>query len=517
LRRVEIPEEVDPVFDLDYRVGYLSGLSLGDGTLRFQPGQRSDKLGFPQPYWRVALTDEEPLLRSGRFLRSFGIDLPIRPFDPGRRSGRRPMQKLETRSIPVLERLVPLLTVERDSRSYRRGFVAGFFDAEGHNGSSLRIFQKDVSVLRRVGSYVRSLGFDFTLEPRPGQTSALRLIGDTHEKMRFLSFFGPAIARKKEVFFGRRLSLPPERVEAVEPGPVRDVIDITTSTGTFFAAGLATHNCYARPNHEYIGLSAGLDFETKIFVKEDAPRLLREKLAAPEWTPQVLAMSGVTDPYQPAERRLEITRGCLEVLAEFRNPVAIVTKSHLVTRDVDLLSELARHDAARVSLSVTTLRNELQRVMEPRTAVPKRRLRAIRELADAGIPVGVMVAPVVPGLTEHEIAEILEAAADAGATRAAYILLRLPHAVKELFTEWLEHHFPDRKEKVLNRIRSLRGGSLNDPRFGSRQRGEGPHAEQIRQLFDVTCRRLGLNEDERGLSTAAFRRPHGVGGQTELF
>lgn len=275
--------------------------------------------------------------------------------------------------------------------------------------------------------------------------------------------------------------------------------------------------CYARPGHEYLGLSPGLDFETKIFVKEDAPALLRRKLADPDWEPKVVVMSGVTDPYQPVERRLGITRGCLEVLAEFRNPVSIITKNYGVTRDIDLLGELARHDAARVTLSVTTLRNEIQRVMEPRTAVPKRRLRAIRELAEAGIPVGVNVAPVVPGLTEHEMAEILEAAAEAGATRAGYILLRLPHAVKEIFAEWLEHHFPDRKEKVLGRIRELRGGRLNDPRFGSRMKGEGPHAEQIRQLFEVTCRRLGLNDDEGGGSTAAFRRPHGSGGQFELF
>lgn len=275
--------------------------------------------------------------------------------------------------------------------------------------------------------------------------------------------------------------------------------------------------CYARPNHEYLGFSAGLDFETRILVKEQAPQLLRKALTSPRWKPKPLGLSGVTDPYQPAEKRLEITRRCLEVLAEFRNPVTIVTKNHLVTRDTDLLAELASHDAALVTVSVTSLRNEIQRIMEPRTSVPKRRLRAIEALAKAGIPVAVNVAPVVPGLTDHEMPAILEAAAAAGATRAAYIMLKLPYAVKELFETWLEQHFPDRAGKILNRLYSLRNGKLYDGRFGFRQRGEGPFAEQVSALFDVTTRRLGLNgKNLRGLSTAAFRRPLAA-GQGDLF
>lgn len=274
--------------------------------------------------------------------------------------------------------------------------------------------------------------------------------------------------------------------------------------------------CYARPGHEYLGLSAGLDFEARIFVKDRAPELLRRELTSRAWEPKVLAMSGVTDPYQPVERKLEVTRGCLGVLADFRNPVSVITKSHLVTRDRDLLGELADHDAARVSVSVTTLDGELRRVMEPRTSAARRRLAAIRELSDAGVPVGVMVAPVIPGLTDHELPSILEAAAEAGARRASYILLRLPHGVKDLFATWLERHFPDRREKVLNRIREMRGGRLNDPRFGSRMRGEGPYARHLREMFTVTCRRLGLNGEERPLTTSAFTRAGGS-RQMELF
>ncbi len=274
--------------------------------------------------------------------------------------------------------------------------------------------------------------------------------------------------------------------------------------------------CYARPFHEYLGFSAGLDFETKILVKEDAPELLRAELASPRWTPQTILLSGVTDPYQPAERRLGITRRCLEVLAEYRNPVAITTKSHLVTRDIDLLRQLASHQAAVVTLSITTLDDRVARALEPRASTPARRLDAIARLAAAGVPAGVNVAPVIPGLTDHELPGILEAAAEAGATRAAYIALRLPHGVAPLFERWLEQRFPERKDKVLNRIREMRGGKLYDSRFGVRGRGVGRHAEQIKQMFQVTCRRLGLNADPRPLSTRAFRRLVN-GAQLRLF
>jgi DNA repair photolyase len=274
--------------------------------------------------------------------------------------------------------------------------------------------------------------------------------------------------------------------------------------------------CYARPFHEYLGFSAGLDFESRILVKEDAPELLRKELSSPKWQPQTLVMSGVTDPYQPAERKLEITRRCLEVLAEFRNPVGIITKNELVTRDVDHLSELAAHGAVAVNLSITTLDGELARRMEPRASHPRERLKAIERLAAAGIPVGVMVAPVVPAITDHEMPKILEAASQAGATSAGYVVLRLPGAVAGLFEEWLERHFPDRKDKVLNRVRDLRGGRLYDPRFGSRMKGEGLFADQIRTTFETFQRRYGLDKPRPELSTAAFRRP-GEGVQLGLF
>ncbi len=264
--------------------------------------------------------------------------------------------------------------------------------------------------------------------------------------------------------------------------------------------------CYARPTHEYLGFSAGLDFESKIMVKTDAPELLRAELESRHWQPQVIVMSGVTDPYQPVEKQLRITRGCLEVLAKFRNPVAIITKNRLVTRDVDLLQELAKFDAAAVNISITSLDPKLQRVLEPRTSSPEARLEAVKQLRAAGIPVGVMVAPIIPGLTDHEAPKILEACAQAGAQFAGYTIVRLPWAVAPLFERWLEEHFPDRKEKVLGRIRDLRGnGRLNNSEWHTRMTGEGIFAEQIASLFEVGRRRAGIGERPQ-LSTAAFRR-----------
>jgi DNA repair photolyase len=272
--------------------------------------------------------------------------------------------------------------------------------------------------------------------------------------------------------------------------------------------------CYARPTHEYLGFSAGLDFESKIMVKEDAPDLLEAELSSPKWKPQVVVMSGVTDPYQPVERKLKLTRRCLEVLARFRNPVAIITKNHLVTRDADILRGLAANDAAAVNISVTSLDPKLQRVLEPRTSVPRSRLDAIAHLHAEGIPVGVMVAPIIPGLTDHEVPAILKACARAGAQFAGYTVVRLPWAVAPLFERWLDEHFPDRKEKILGRIRHLRGGEkLNQSQWYSRMAGDGIFAEQISSLFEVGCRRAGIGARPR-LSTAAFRRPQ---AQLSLF
>ena len=273
--------------------------------------------------------------------------------------------------------------------------------------------------------------------------------------------------------------------------------------------------CYARPTHEYLGFSAGLDFESRIMVKENAPELLCKELASRKWKPQVIAMSGVTDCYQPVERRLKLTRRCLEVLAEFRNPVGLVTKNHLVTRDIDVLRRLAEHNAAVVFVSITTLDATLTPKLEPRTSLPRHRLAAVEALSKGGIQVGVMVAPVIPALNDHEIPNIIEAAVAAGAQFAGYVPLRLPFGVSGLFEDWLARHFPDRKEKVLNRVRAIRGGRLNDPTFGARMRGSGIFADQMESLFEVGCRKAGIAGRRPELTAAAFRVPSSERGSRQ--
>lgn len=275
--------------------------------------------------------------------------------------------------------------------------------------------------------------------------------------------------------------------------------------------------CFARPTHEYFDLSAGLDFESKIFVKQRAPELFRDWLARDAYEPETVALSGVTDCYQPIERQLALTRRCLEVALEARQPIAIVTKNALVTRDLDLLEQMAAQRIVKVALSITTLDQSLSRVMEPRTSSPAAKLQAIEKLAAAGVPVHVMVAPVVPGLTDHEIPAILAAAKTAGAASAGYILLRLPLTVEPVFLEWLERTQPAKRALVESRIRATRGGNLYESDFGVRMRGRGEIADQIGQTFRVFAARNGMTKTAEPLDPKQFRPPVPTSGQRWLF
>ena len=275
--------------------------------------------------------------------------------------------------------------------------------------------------------------------------------------------------------------------------------------------------CYARPTHEYLGMNAGIDFETKIMVKFDAARLLREELCKPSWRPEYIAISGVTDCYQPAERKFRITRSLLEVLLEARQPAGLITKNALVVRDLDLLVPMAERNLVSVALSVTTLDAELARTLEPRTATPQAKLRAIRELSAAGIPVRAMVAPVIPGLTDHELPRILEAVRDAGAGGAGYLIVRLPWAVNPIFRDWLRTHRPLAAERVEGLLRGVRGGKLSDPRWGTRMKGIGPYAETIRATFTAFAKKLGLDTPWPALDSSHFRPPRPARGQGMLF
>lgn len=277
--------------------------------------------------------------------------------------------------------------------------------------------------------------------------------------------------------------------------------------------------CYARPTHAYLGLSPGLDFETKLLFKPEAPALLARELSRPSYRPAPIALGSNTDPYQPIERQLRLTRGILEVLSEFNHPCTIVTKSALVLRDIDLLGGMAERGLVRVCLSVTTLDRRLAGAMEPRAASPARRLQAIEALAGAGVPAGVLAAPMIPGLNDAELEQILASAARAGATAAGYVLLRLPHELRELFTAWLEAHFPGRAAKVLSLIRQTRAGALNDARFGSRFTGTGLHADMLARRFSVAAARHGLGSPSGGLDCSRFRipaKPPTGGGATQL-
>jgi len=274
--------------------------------------------------------------------------------------------------------------------------------------------------------------------------------------------------------------------------------------------------CYARPSHAYMNLSPGLDFESKLFAKPEASKLLREELAKPSYRCSPIALGSNTDPYQPIERVWKITRQILEVMAEYRHPVSIVTKSALVERDLDVLTRLAGDNLVQVFISVTTLDGELARRLEPRAASPQRRLHAIQALNDAGVPCGVIIAPVIPFLTDSGLEKILEAAHQHGARSAGYILLRLPYELKDLFKDWLSTHYPLKAGHVMNRMREMRSGRENDPRFGSRFRGQGQFADLLEQRFVKAGERMGFNKEDRTLDTDRFARPN-PGGQGNLF
>src|SRR6516225_7270473 len=319
--------------------------------------------------------------------------------------------------------------------------------------------------------------------------------------------------------------VPDSVATTLEPDRAREVISTNDSPDIPFEQSVNPYRgcetacvyCYARPSHAYMGLSPGLDFETRLFYKADAGRVLEAQLARRGYVCKSITLGANTDPSQPVERRMNVTRSILEVLARTRHPVSVITKHALVLRDLDLLTDLARDGLASVAVSVTTLDKELKRTMEPRAASPQARLRALAELSAAGIPTAVMVAPVIPALTDHELESILAAAAEAGVRHAGYVLLRLPYEIKDLFREWLAEHYPDRAAHVMSLIRDMRGGRDYDPRFGTRMRGTGPYAQLLSNRFRLASLRLKLNFEPRPqLDTTLFRPPVAPGAQLQL-
>ncbi len=511
-----------PVYqDADYRRGYLCGLIRGDGTLGTYTALRAGATRLETTHhFRLALCDLEALERARTWLSYRYIETKQFAF-----AGTvRPMQAIRAQSRDKVNRIRELIAwPDSPPRAWQAGFLAGIFDAEGsYSGGILRIPNTDREIINRLCDALRRFAFRFVVEHRPREQTKpidyVRIVGGLREHLRFFHTMDPAITRKRDIAGQAVKSTAKLRVVSVEPlGKTMRLYDITTGTEDFIANGVVSHNCYARPSHAYMGLSPGLDFETRLFYKADAAAVLEKQLARPGYVCKPITLGANTDPYQPVERRMKVTRSILEVLVRTRHPVTVITKGALVMRDLDLLAELAGQGLASVAVSVTTLDPELKRTLEPRAAAPQARLRVLRELNAAGVPSGALVAPVIPALNDHEIEAILEACAAAGADWAGYVLLRLPYEIKDLFREWLQEHYPQRASHVMSLIRDMRGGRDNDPRFGTRMRGTGPFAELLRNRFHLACRRHGLNASRRGqLNTTLFRPPTPPGAQLSL-
>jgi DNA repair photolyase len=374
---------------------------------------------------------------------------------------------------------------------WRRGFLAGSFDTEGtFDGETLHIDVEGIQPARAALDACRAFGFDATADE-----AGVDVHGTLGEYLRFAHVTSPTLAKRWDLE-----AMPTHASSAVasieELGVDMPMFDITTGTGDFIANGVVSHNCFARPTHEYLSFGAGTDFERKIVVKKDAPALLRKALSTKSWRGDLLMFSGVTDCYQPLENKYRLTRGCLEVCVEYKNPVHIITKSPLIERDIELLVELAKVAHLSIGISLPFLNETYARALEPYVTPPARRLKTIERLAAAGIRVGVSVAPVIPGLSDEDMPEVLAAARNAGAAFAGYTLLRLPGHVKDVFESRLREALPDKADRVMSHVRQSRDGKLYDASFGVRGRGTGPYAEAIGRLFVATSKRLGFETPE---------------------
>jgi DNA repair photolyase len=499
--------------DSDYKRGYLCGMIRGDAHLAAYPYRDRDGNHGTQHRFRLALCDTEALYRAQGYLLDFAIIAREFVFQAAS-ANRREMSAIHTGACWSFERIHRLIAWPPvPSRSWLAGFLAGVFDAEGSFGSGiLRISNTNQQIIDWIRRCLREFAFRFAIEEpaaddRNKPIKVVRLVGGLREHLRFFHLFDPAISRKLNIEGRAVKSESPLRVESIEPVGTMRLYDITTGTGDFIADGVVSHNCYARPSHAYMGLSAGLDFETRLFYKKDAGKVLEEELAKPGYVCRPITLGANTDPYQPIERQRRVTREILEVLTRCRHPVTVITKGALVLRDLDLLADLARDGLAGVGVSITTLDAGLKRVMEPQAASARARLETVRRLNEAGVPTGVLVAPVIPALTDHELEGILAAAAAAGARWAGYVLLRLPYEVKDLFREWLAAHYPDKADHVMSLVRQMRGGKDYDSSFGTRMRGTGPVAELLRSRFEIACRRLGLGAGRRQPPDISLFRP----------
>jgi DNA repair photolyase len=510
-----------PDQDSDYQLGYLCGMIRGDGTTlgvyryaRARGGQSTHHR------FRVALCDDEALRRTAEYLRA--RDMQTREFAFQATSGR-PMKAISSQraaDIVHVREWISWPTVM--SRGWACGFLAGIFDAEGsYSQGVLRISNTDAEMIHWLTVCLAELAFRYVIDsvrpPDRKSVQIVHIVGGLPEHLRFFHTVDPAITRKRDISGQAVKSSAKLRVVSIEPIKTMRLYDITTETEDFIANGVVSHNCFARPSHAYKNLSPGIDFETRIFAKPNAAELLRAELSKPGYKCSEIMIGVNTDAYQPIEREWKITRSIIEVCSEFNQPVGLITKNATIVRDIDLLAPMAEKRLAAVTISCNNLDHEVARRLEPRCAAPARRLEVMRRLSDAGIPVCVLVAPVIPFLTDHQLEPVLEAAWEHGARSAGYVLLRLPWEVKDLFKDWLERHYPLKAKHVMSRVHDMRGGKDNDPCFGSRMVGSGLLAELLEKRFDIACKRIGFNAERgRDLDTALFNVP-GKAQQLPLF
>lgn len=510
-----------PRITTDYRSGYLCGIIKGDAHIGRYSYSRPDRGGGSNVYrFRLALADMEALDRAETYLLALDVETTRFEFP----NEGRPMQALRASKQKIIERIEALISWPKSpSPDWEKGFIAGLYDAKGHYGNNtVRITNSDRDIIEHLKEALNNLNFQFRLEFAPRENgkslTTVRLLGGLREQLRLFHLVDPAISRKRTPIGYSLKSNAPLRIVDIQPlEEKRTMYDITTGTGDFIANGVVSHNCFARPTHSYLNLSPGLDFETKIFYKANAAALLEEELRKPSYRPTPISLGINTDAYQPAEKKLGVTRSLLEVLWRYRHPVSLLTKSALITRDLDILGPMAECNLVSAAVSVTSLDPALKRRLEPRTAGPAARLRTIHALTEAGVPTGVMAAPMIPAINDHELEAILEAAAAAGARGAGYILLRLPHELKQVFRDWLETHYPDRAAHVMSLVRQARGGRDYDAAWGTRMTGTGVFAQLLAQRFRAACRRYGLNKGARPpLDSALFRVPPRSGDQLTL-
>jgi len=514
--------------DGNYQLGYLAGMIRGDGSIGSYRYTRAGRSNAEQHRFRLALCDQQALERTSAYLNEWKIR--TREFQfLAAANGWRAMRAIRTSSREDIADIRELIGWPRDpSGTWAAGFLAGIFDAEGsYSGGILRISNTDREIVSWILRCLSEFGFRSVVEhTRRDQTKpveVVRLVGGLQEHLRFFHTVDPAITRKRDISGQAVKSAARLGVVTIEPlGKAMRLYDITTGTGDFIANGAISHNCYARPSHAYLELSPGLDFESKLFAKTNAVALLKDELSKRGYVPKPIAFGTNTDVYQPIERRYKLMRGLLEVLSACDHPLTIVTKSALIERDLDLLAPMAKKNLVKVFISITTLDHRLARSLEPRAASPRRRVDSIRALVAAGIPCGVLVAPLIPALTDQSLEAVMEAAAAAGATMAGWILLRLPNEVRPLFKEWLSVHQPQRADHVISIVKQSRRGRENDPNFGSRMTGSGNFVELIGKRFKLACRRLGLNGEDNHMASregldCSLYQPPATGGQMDLF